>query len=27
LGEHANLIGLLLLILAFYGQSPDFFWV
>ena len=27
LGEHPNLIGLLLLILAFYGQSSDFFWV
>jgi hypothetical protein len=27
LREHANLIGLFLLITAFYGQSADFFWV
>ena len=26
-GEHANLIGLFLLVTACYGQSADFFWV
>ena len=25
--EHPNFVGLFLLITAFYGQSPDFFWV
>ena len=25
--EHANLVSLFLLITAFYGQSPNFFWV
>lgn len=27
LSEHADFIGLLLLITACYGQSADFFWV
>jgi hypothetical protein len=27
LSEHADFIGLLLLITATYGQSADFFWV
>ena len=26
-GKHAYFIGLLGLVLAFYGQSADFFWV
>jgi hypothetical protein len=27
LSDHADFVGLLLLITAFYGQSADFFWV